>query len=1025
VCTWRNLVVSRVDNFLLAFGLTFGLLAAVSAAALVVVFVRRHERLRREIAAREAELQAERSTFFAGPVVVLKWRSTAPWPLLYASPNVIDCVGYSAEDLVAGRPTFVSLVHPDDLPGVERTVVAAVNEPDSRGTRTQYRIRHANGTWRWLADQAAFVRHLDNSITVQSYVFDITERKEAEERTAAAAKRITQQKEILAALATSPAIDAGDLEQAAREVNEAIALTLGIDRVGVWLFDDNFTQLFALDVFSRKDGASSSGTVLSRRQFKDELEALRAASTVAADDACTDSRMRGFAEGYFSQLGIQSRLVSALQPGGNLLGVATFEQTSRARHWEPDEIEFISEVTGQLGMIVLNGARRRAQREVERQHRWYRLLMETSRDAIHIIDGRGNLRDCNEAFLAHLGYSRSDAATLTLTDWTPSWAADGRPIDVEAELRARLGSTTAIFEARHLRKDGTYCDVEINVAPFELESERLLFASARDITERKQAEAELREAKRAAEAASAAKSEFLANMSHEIRTPMNGVLGLAALLLDSPLSPDQRELTEAIKTSGDGLVAVINDILDFSKIEAGKLDIAAVEVGVRSVVDDVATILGGRAREKGLTFTHVVAPDIPATLIGDPGRLRQVLVNLAGNAVKFTQSGSVTITVVLVAQTADDVTLRLSVKDTGIGVPVEKQHVLFKSFSQVDASAARRHGGTGLGLAISRQLAELMGGTIGVVSADGAGAEFWFTVRMKIAPTAPAVTASVRRGPLTASDFVGRGRSGGVRLLLAEDNATNQVVALGLLRKLGLTADVVNNGRDALAALGRVDYDVVLMDIQMPEMDGLEACRQLRLVGSTALNPAVPVIAMTAHAMQGDREIALQAGMTDYVAKPVSLVSLSEAIDRCLPPCGAEASAWKPSTPAAVPPAPTPPSAPPVSSAADGATVFDREGLRSRLLGKDELVASVIRTFLDDIPHQLASVSAALMARNADAVRRSLHSIKGASATVGALALRDLACRLETSAKLGDLARIAREEQDLHEQFARFSRLFV
>ncbi|MBI4878634.1 MAG: CHASE domain-containing protein [Planctomycetes bacterium] len=740
---------------------------------------------------------------------------------------------------------------------------------------------------------------LDGERMLLQVFVDITERKRAEEALEAAVRRTRSQQQVVAAIAAHPALAAGAVPELAREITERASRAAGVERVGVWLFDESETELRCVDLYEATPGRHTSGGVLHEEQFRSEFEALKSAKCVAADDPLTDPRTAGYVEGYLKPLRITSMLDAVIRSAGRNLGTFCLEHVDRCHLWQADEIAFACQLADQVSLAIVSGERLLAEAEV--RHERQRLA--------DVIRGTGagtwewNVATgetlFNERWAEIIGCTIEELRPTTIRTWMRLC----HPEDVEgasALLQRHFAGQLPSFdsECRARRKDGSWVWVHDcgQVVEWTSDGTPLRISGTRtDISARKRAEQVLQETNqrleqetlranemaRAAELASSAKSQFLASVSHEIRTPMNGVIGMTGLLLDTPLSAEQRNYAELVRSSAESLLSLINDILDFSKIEAHKLDLEAIDFEPTAVLEEAVALLAVRAREKGLNLSCRVAPDVPQWLLGDPGRLRQILLNLAGNAVKFTSRGRVAIRVRLDGEDAERVLLRFEVEDTGIGIPAEHLGRLFTPFSQVDGSMTRKFGGTGLGLAICRELAELMGGRIGVESEAGKGSTFWFTAALtRCAPgrvqPSPAPAAPVRADAQAIAERRDR------RLLLVEDNTTNQIVATSILKRLGYRTDVAANGREAIHMLRQAPYDLVLMDCQMPEMDGVEATRRIRAGSSGVLNPAVTIIAMTANAARGDREECLRAGMDDYVAKPVSPRLLEEALARWL-----------------------------------------------------------------------------------------------------------------------------------------------
>ncbi|GAB4261880.1 MAG: hypothetical protein Kow0065_12480 [Methylomicrobium sp.] len=647
-----------------------------------------------------------------------------------------------------------------------------------------------------------------------------------------------------------------------------------------------------------------------------------------------------------------------------------------------------------------------AARETEAQLRKLVLAVEQSPESIVITNLQTEIEYVNEAFVQNTGYRRDEVIgknpRVLQSGITPKATYDGL-------WEAMMRGDSWKGEFVNKRKDGSeYVEFAI-ITPLRQADGRITHyvAVKEDITEKKRngeeldryrhhledlvasRTAELETARKLADAANQAKSAFLANMSHEIRTPMNAILGLTFLLRQSPLSAEQHERLNKIDISAQHLLSIINDILDLSKIEAGRLQLEQTDFALDTILDHIRSLIAEQAKAKGLTV-EVQYDRVPDWLRGDPTRLRQALLNYAGNAVKFTETGGIVLRAKLLQENEDELLIRFEVQDTGIGIAKDKLPLLFEAFMQSDATITRKYGGTGLGLAITKRLALMMGGSVGVDSVLGQGSTFWFTVRLQrgrgVMPPAESVEKSDRAETLL------RRHHAGARVLVAEDNPINREVVIELLHSVGLSVDIAENGAVALAKVHRAHYDLVLMDMQMPEMDGLDATRGIRAHPEFA---RLPILAMTANAYEEDRRACFQAGMNDFVAKPVIPESLYDAVLRWLACDGKTRATTQ------IELAPNERSAPVAGFARERlvsmppiAGVDGEQGLRA-VKGDTDKYRRLLRMFAEAHESDMQSALESLAKGDSDQVRRLAHGLKGVAATLGVNRLAECAAKLD------------------------------
>ncbi|MBA3945548.1 MAG: PAS domain-containing protein [Herpetosiphonaceae bacterium] len=603
---------------------------------------------------------------------------------------------------------------------------------------------------------------------------------------------------------------------------------------------------------------------------------------------------------------------------------------------------------------------------------------------------------------------KCSAPSVALEAWLAAIHSDDRA-RVEQAMQTKQTTGTYDEEYRILHSDGTLLWIKDRAFPVQDAAGQVyrVVGIAEDITGPRQIAEALNVAKDAAEAANLAKSEFLATMSHEIRTPMNGVIAMIEMLLATQLTAKQREYADIIRLSGDGLLRLINDILDFSRIEAGKLDLDVDTFDPRGLLDEVTSMTRSRALNQGLKLRTSVDSSVPAQLCGDGYRLRQVLLNLVSNAVKFTEQGTVDIEASVDRTDGQQVWIHFAVRDTGVGLGPVARVQLFQPFTQADSSMARKHGGTGLGLAISQRLIELMGGVIEVASVEGEGSTF--TCRVPFA-YAKGLIPSVPTGDLTGIVTLPQVQvDPGVMILVVEDNPVNQRITRMQLEKLGYGVDVASNGREALRVLaeaqGTTPWGLVLMDCQMPEMDGFEATAAIRATEhSTGLH--LPIVALTANALLGDVARCLRAGMDDYLAKPVGLDELRATIER-----------WVAASAPRRDPAPAPQYLMPKAATLDHAMLNELRGLQEE--GMPDLLSELVDLFMDEAPRLITAIRAAITMGDAGALRVAAHTLKGCSSNLGALVLAGECKKLEDLGRGGALGDAPRGFEAVEMEYAR------
>ncbi|TCT21570.1 response regulator [Thiobaca trueperi] len=1055
----------------------------------------------------------------------------------YVSPVCESICGHGPDAFLADPELMDRLIHPEDLPRwqAHRSLDqdAGGAECATQGFTLELRLCRADGEVRWIEHQCRAIRDADGTdLGWRGVNRDITARKQAE-------FALDLQHRRADALLKLPLAAEGQDEIAFMQDGMELIESLTGSRIAFIHLVNADQETIELVAWSRATLAQGycrmpAATVhYPLHKAGIWADALRQCAPVVCNDYASDPRRQGLLENHLPLQRFICVPVGACGLVHMLAGVG-----NRETPYTEMDVESMQLVANAIWRIV---RQRRAEEALRKNESRFRhlsgLMSDIAYSAAEIGPRRFVLDWVHGAVEGITGHTAE--MVMAMGTWRRLIILEDRPL-FDQHLQSMVGGQPVTCQLRLRRRDGSCIWVEItNQRLLDEDGCLRIYGGVKDVSERKKAEYQLqhaaqqmarqnRELDRAlmqAEASTQAKSRFLANMSHEIRTPMNGVVGMTRLLLETGLNEEQRRFAEIARTSSESLLAIINDILDFSKIEAGRLELEQQDFDLRDTLEDVLEMLAFNAQEKALELTYYIASDVPAGVRGDPRYLRQILVNLAGNAIKFTDQGEVSIQVMPVTLTPGKVLIRFAVHDTGIGIPAHQRDQLFSPFNQLDNSATRRFGGTGLGLVISKQLAELMNGSIGLESEIERGSVFWFTAELEPlsdADPSPLMTdaglqgvrvlvaddhaanrllagtllrgwgcrvdeadngpsaqrllqAAARAGdpfqvalldlrmpgmgglqlgsrikhdPLICAthlilltslaerrDAVRLERTGfsgyltkplrrrllhdalagvmgrdvgspivshrtttpaedqGVaptrqaRILLVDDSPTNQLVACGILEKLGYARpDIANDGVEALEALARTPYDLVLMDGHMPRMDGFEAARCIRHGDAGVLNPQVPIIAMTALAMKGDRERCLEAGMDAYLTKPVQPQELAEAITTQLARMSMDATA----------PAVTSGMAPGPAAASALAEVFQETDLLNRVMGDREIARAVIAQFLLDAPIRVQELRGCLNAGDLAQLRFKTHSIKGLAANIAAFRLRDAAFDLET-----------------------------